>query len=374
MKREGIDIRAGRLDEAAEWLLRLEQPSRTEADYTDWLRWCDADQENLAAFETVQHKWQAFYALKADPALSQFSASAESQNQELELDLALMHAQERAIFNREADRLFDAVPRRKAGEEGVGRHSRQRPARARTGWLIAAGLSAATLALTISHYQSNVDAEPAQQVAAVLTKRAATLPDGSRMILGTQSRVDVNFNGPQRRLDLSSGEAYFKVKHDKSRPFVVRAGDVNVIAVGTAFDVRRGKDKVTITVEEGTVEVASSEPDGKRTVWRAEAGYQITYSTAERTASIASIDPTAELAWRKGDLAYRYESLGVVIEDLNRYSTRRIVIADPRVAEIPFTGTAFASALDGWLAGIEQAYPVTVRRTSNGDIILDAKE
>lgn len=374
MKREGIEIRADRLDEAADWLLRLEQSSRTEADYSDWLLWCDAAPENLAAFETVQHNWQVLYALKTDPELLKFSALPESQCQGLKLDLDFTRAQKRGLLYQEADRLFDTLPRRRAGGERIGPYSGRRPPRARTGWAIAAGLCVIALAVTIFHYRFDPAAASLQQVTAVLTNRAATLPDGSRMILGTQSRVDVNFNGPQRRLDLSSGEAYFKVKHDKSRPFVVRAGDVSVTAVGTAFDVRRGQDKVTITVEEGTVDVSSRNPDGKATVWRAEAGYQITYSTAERTASIASVNPTAELAWRKGDLAYRYEPLGEVIEDINRYSTQRIVIADPEVAKIPFTGTAFASSVDGWLAGLEQAYPVTVNRTARGDIILSARK
>jgi len=315
-----------RLDEAADWLMRLENPARTEADYTDWLCWCDADPENLSAFETVQRASQGFEALKAEGWVGEMS-----------------------------------------------RGSKRRPGITRVVWATAATVGAVAVALAVFHYTRKPDTV-AQQFAANPINRAATLPDGSRMILGTQSRVDVDFNGPQRSLDLSAGEAYFKVKHDKAHPFVVRAGEVNVTAVGTAFDVKRGKDKVTVTVEEGTVDVSSRGTDGNLTNWRAEAGYQVTYSTQHRTASIASVDPSAELAWRNGELAYRYEALGTVVEDLNRYSNRRIVITDPRVAKIQFTGTAFASSVDNWLTGIEQAYPVTVNRTANGDIVLSLRE
>ena len=372
MKREGRAIdrkRADRLDEAADWLLRLEEPSRAEADYTDWLRWCDSDPENLAAFETVQHKWQAFDALKADPELSKFASLPDSRTQGIKLDLTLTAAQKRALLDQEADRLFGAFPHR--GLTSFSRIGRGSEGLKRTRvWAIAAGVGALAIALAVFHYRSTPTVAPAQQVAAALTNRAATLPDGSRMILGTQSRVDVNFNGPKRQLDLSSGEAYFKVKHDKSRPFVVRAGEVSVTAIGTAFDVRRDHDRITVTVEEGVVEISSS----SRNTWRAEAGYQLTYSTNLRTASIASVNPSAELAWRNGELAYLYEPLGSVVDDLNRYSGHRIVIADNQVAQIPFTGTAFATSLDGWLAGVEQAYPITVNRTASGDIVLSSRE
>ena len=40
-----------------------------------------------------------------------------------------------------------------------------------------------------------------------------------------------------------------------------------------------------------------------------------------------------------------------LVENLNRYSRRRIVIEDPHIAALPFTGTAFASSVDDWLAG-----------------------
>lgn len=195
------------------------------------------------------------------------------------------------------------------------------------------------------------------------------------MILGVQSRVNMDFNGPKRQLDLSNGEAYFKVQHDKSRPFVVQAGELSVTAIGTAFDVRRDDDHVTVTVEEGTVEVRASSPAEGRSgespvTWRAEAGYQLTYSTRDRTASIASVNADAELAWRNGELAYVREPLRTVVENLNRYSARKIVIEDPAIAALPFTGTAFASSLDDWLAGLEQAYPITAKRTDSGDVIL----
>lgn len=332
--------RLKRLDDAAEWLLRMQDPTRTDSETNDWLRWIDADPENLAEFERLQHDWSDLDTFKAD-------------------ELRLTPEQKSALLEQERN---DELAARRAARRFV-----PRPLH----WALAAGVAATAIALGTLQYMRTSAPGVAQQIAAAQTSRAATLPDGSRMILGEQSRVNMDFNGAKRRLDLSEGEAYFQVQHDKERPFVVHAGEISVTAVGTAFDVRRERDQITVTVEEGIVEVRSA--GGKQPVtWRAGAGYQLTYSTSKRTASFASVSPTAELAWRKGELAYVREPLGSVVDNLNRYSSRRIVIDDPSLAVLPFTGTAFVESLDDWLVGIEQAYPVTVTHAPNGDIVLSA--
>jgi transmembrane sensor len=334
--------RLQRLDEASQWLLRMQDSKRTDAELNEWLRWIDADPENFAEFDRLQRDWKDLSALKGD-------------------ELALTPQRKSALLEQENGHMAH-------------RYSTRRFIARRRAWAVAAGVLAFAVALGVIQYATVPSSPPGQQLAAALTNRAATLPDGSKMILGVQSRVNMDFNGPKRQLDLSSGEAYFKVRHDKARPFVVQAGEVSVTAIGTAFDVRREHERVTITVEEGTVEV-SSRADGKRPVtWRAEAGYQLTYSARDRTASLASVNPATELAWRDGELAYVREPLGSVVENLNRYSRRRIVIEDSDIAALPFTGTAFASSVDDWLVAVEQAYPITATHTDRGDIILSARK
>jgi len=317
--------RIQRLREASDWLLTLQSAKPNEETIDEWLRWCDAHAENFNTFQRLQQGWKDLDALKP-------------------------HV--RAL---------------RAGSSGR-RFSRKT-------WALAAGLGAIALTLGAFHYLPwQGEGSQPQQLAAALVNRAATLPDGSRMILGAQSRVNMNFEGHERQLDLSKGEAYFKVKHDKSRPFVVQAGEISVKAVGTAFDVRRDRDQVIITVEEGTVDVSSRAPGRKPATWRAEAGYQVTYSTKERSASIASVNASAELAWRNGELAYVREPLTSVVEDLNRYSTQKVVLDDAQVADLRFTGTAFASSVEEWATGISQIYPVDVRKTASGELILSSRK
>jgi len=354
--------RVKRLSEASNWLLRLQAAERSEANYDEWLRWCDGDPENLAAFETVLRRWQELDALKNDV------SSRSSETGRRDFNFALTPEQKAALLAQQTQGLMTAGRRSGTAVGTV------KAARVTLAWAVAASVAVIALIFGAMRHERERSAAPPRQVTATLTNRAATLPDGSKMILGAQSLVNMDFNGRRRELALSSGEAYFKVKHDETRPFVVQAGEVSVTAIGTAFDVRRNRNNVTVTVEEGTVEVRYASPGKRDTVWRAEAGHQLTYSTGLRTASLASIDPSLALTWRSGELAYLHEPLGAVVDDLNRYSARKIVIVDPEVAQIPFTGTAFAASPDGWLAGVEQAYPVDVTELASGEVILSARK
>lgn len=310
--------RVQRLTAASEWLLRMQSPSRTEADINEWLRWCAEEPGNLTAFEDLQRDWQDLDALKQP--------------------------------------------------------HRVQPARRSKKIAWAAAAAVAVLAVAITYLQKR--GEPPDAVTATAINRATTLPDGSRMILGADSTISMDFSAATRTLDLTSGEVYFQVKHDRSRPFVVQAGPITVTAVGTAFDVRRAEnDQIVVTVEEGIVEVASRAAGrGEPATWRATAGHQLRYSNREHKAVIAAIDPAAMLAWRGGELAYVLEPFGAVIEDLNRHSSRKIEIADARVAQLRFTGTAFAASLDDWLAAIEQAYPIEVQEATADRVVLRLRE
>jgi transmembrane sensor len=319
--------RRERLREASEWLLHLQNAKPNEETLEEWLRWCDAHAENFNTFRRLQQGWEDLDALKP------YARALRS-------------------------------PSFAQGNARLGRWA----------LAIAAGVGAIALAIAVFHEGWRLPAPPTQEVVAALINRAATLPDGSRMILGAQSRVNMNFDGPRRQLDLSKGEAYFKVKHDKTRPFVVRAGEISVTAIGTAFDIRRDRDVVIITVEEGVVDVSNGAPHRTPATWRAEAGYQVTYSTRDRSASIASVNASAELAWRNGELAYFREPLVSVVEDLNRYATQKVVLEDAQVAGLRFTGTAFAASVEDWAIGLSQIYPIEVRKSASGEISLRSRD
>ncbi|QSR19297.1 FecR domain-containing protein [Novosphingobium sp. KA1] len=85
--------------------------------------------------------------------------------------------------------------------------------------------------------------------------RRISLPDGSTVILDRGSRMQISFDGRQRRLRLLAGRARFAVAHEKTRPFIVEAGAGRVIAHGTIFDVELAQAIVRVALLQGAVEV-----------------------------------------------------------------------------------------------------------------------
>src|SRR5690606_34952861 len=102
-------------------------------------------------------------------------------------------------------------------------------------------------------------AQLAAHTAAYQTERAEhkalVLPDGSTVRLGALTSISLNYTDEMRYLVLEGGEAFFEVARDQRRPFIVQTGAITVKAVGTAFNVRRAAERVSVTVSEGAVDV-----------------------------------------------------------------------------------------------------------------------
>lgn len=179
-------------------------------------------------------------------------------------------------------------------------------------------------------------------------QQVATLGDGSRIALNTDTRVDVNFNADRRHITLDRGEAMFEVAHDADRPFVVIAGDTRVEALGTVFTVQRTRDEVIVTLIKGEVAVTrtGAEPGGAtETPMLLQPGERLT----EPKAGPARIEPAsveAATAWRRGQTVFRETPLGAAVTELNRYGGPQVVIDDPRVAALPISGVFTTNAPD----------------------------
>ncbi|MBL8265626.1 FecR family protein [Steroidobacter sp.] len=308
------DVAVQRYREATEWLLKLDDEQVSEADLADWLRWCERDAENLQAFERMQADWNDVKAIRA-----RTTAPVQA-----------------------------------------------RPV-SRANWKIAAAIAGlAVLAGGIS-WSVLSSRDPAMtQIAASTANKTTALPDGSSLTLRAQAVVQLNFDGEQRRLELQPDSgAYFKVHHDANRPFVVRAGDLTVQAVGTAFDVRREAEVTSVTVEEGKVRISAGSEE-----WFAAAGERFEFKPSEHRAALSRTSVSNALRWRDGEFAYDGVALSNVLRDINRYSTRQIRTADDATASIPYSGTVFVRSIDDWLLALESSYPVNVVAGDDGSIVL----
>jgi transmembrane sensor len=167
--------------------------------------------------------------------------------------------------------------------------------------------------------------------------RQVPLSDGSVVAINTQSAVEVSMHRNAREVTLTRGEAWFKVAHDTTRPFIVSAGRIRVRAVGTAFSVRRHDDGADVQVTEGVVETWTVGEEERRI--HVAAGSQAYVAAYEPPKVVqASADVERSLAWREGQIVLEGETLDDAVAQFNRYNARKLVISDPGLAAEKLVG------------------------------------
>lgn len=342
------DPETGRLEAASDWLLRLQESAPDAQEIAAWAAWCEADPENLAAFERLLPLWLALDPAQADGRL---------------LDSL------RALVEAPAS---PASPWPRGGmASGTARQPPVRAARRRR--LVLAATAACALAVAASVVWWWLPSRPIAEVASVdsccLRHREVTLPDGSALELGARSAAAVDFQGAQRRIELAEGQAFFTVRHDRARPFVVHAGQVWVTAVGTAFDVLRAGPRVTVTVQEGIVDVADK--DGGPPL-RAPAGYQVVHD-GDGSPVLRAVDVQAATAWRHGRLEYQDEPLASVVASVNRYAATPVVLEEPELGDLRYTGTIEVGVVSEWLHALPRIFPVQVRTESDRAVVVSTR-
>ncbi len=209
-----------------------------------------------------------------------------------------------------------------------------------------------------------------------------TLADGSIVSINTNSLVEVSFSASERLVSLLRGQAYFEVEKAVSRPFVVQAGDQRVVALGTAFDVRFDReDLVEITLVEGRVEVndvsrlhdtssakgVQAPPDpieltpGQRLIARVASAPEVVVT-----------DTVEETSWRNGQLVFRKRPLAGVVEEMNRYSVQKLVLAeDPRVRNLELSGVFNSGGrASSFVNALEALHPLEAERSGRDEITL----
>lgn len=344
--------------EAGHWLLRLQEDQFPEEQVEAWLRW-SSDAENLAEFDAQQ---SLYSGLLGNPAVA-----------------ALEHDGGR---NARSDSVLGL--RQEHGSREIGSHPRQARRRLPRRLLAAAAsvfLALGTGALLWSSTPGRSLVAAHNYSTGKAIHREIALPDGSHAVLGADSKLSVAYDGQRRRVTVEAGEAYFEVRKDSRRPFVVEARGLSVTAVGTAFDVRTNDDRVVVTVAEGTVDVerqpialqtddsGSSTQQGPTQV-RARSGERVTLVATVPAFTVTTVSPSAASNWRNGSLEFAGEPLHVVIANLNRYLASEITIRDAEVGRLVYSGTVQPARVGEWLQALSEVFPLRIAREENGSLTL----
>jgi transmembrane sensor len=185
------------------------------------------------------------------------------------------------------------------------------------------------------------------------------LADGSFATINTASKIEVNFGPDVRLVNLEEGEAWFNVAKNAARPFMVRAGDVWVRAVGTAFSVRRNSGGAEVIVTEGVIQTWLAR-DGSRKLLVGKGGRALVGSNGLVQLAPDPAKADRDLAWREGKIELVDETLANAIAEFNRYNQRKILLKDNAIATEQVDGVFSANDPESFALAVHSLLGVPV--------------
>lgn len=351
-------------NEAADWLAKRDGSDWTSADEQAFVRWQDESTAHRIAVIRIRTAWDKAERLRALGAgvprgeipapgslrVSQFLTSKERSRPLSTWEWGLEDQPDGPSLDapRHVPQARGPIPRTRRFYGGAAIGSGIAIA---AGWLFLSG-------------------GPNTYHSAIGETKIVTLSDGSTVTLNTDTAIHVSMSAHARHVELERGEAFFEVAKDPSRAFVVGAGGERVVAVGTKFSVLREGIDARVVVTEGQVEIEDihggvviAPPTKLPAGSVAQAGAA---GVLLKRVSIA--DAETLLTWRAGYIAFHDTDLAAVVAELNRYSKKQLVIADPDIATLRVGGNLRAANVAAFVRILEEDFAVQAR--DEGDRVV----
>ena len=222
--------------EASEWLVRLEDDEFAPDTLLRFQAWYNQSEKHKAAFNERAALWDGFNQIKAlkDLAVNDRNEALRRRD-ERSLSLAMMGRRQFAMTAVASLVVFFSV--------GI-----------------------------FYYFSDRWGVEVRIYKTALGDQQSINLVDGSRISLNSDSEIEILYSRRARAVRLRRGEAYFSVAHNPDRAFTVLVDNKSVVAIGTAFSVRRLAEAINVTVAEGRVALYVDAADAlrsskNRTAW-----------------------------------------------------------------------------------------------------------
>lgn len=311
------------LDEAADWLLRLQEAPRDARTAEEFETWLARSPEHARAWASIGRSWRL---------------------------------------------IGEVAPTHEAAWKQRTRSRRRlsRGGHSTSGWrrrIAGIAVAAACVAFFALSAPSLMLRLQADHLTGTAESRVITLADGSTVTLGADSAIAATVGGHERSVTLLAGEAFFEVRRDAARPFTVKAGEVTVAVLGTAFDVQLTASTTTVQLEHGSVDVGySREGTGGNAHLAPGEMMRVDRQTGEMSRNPIAKDDIA--AWRNGYLFVSDATIGFVAEQLQRYHPAWISVPDRDLAARRVTGLYDLRDPDRALRALVEPYGGRVRAVS----------
>ena len=345
----GTNISDVVMDDAASWMAILDSERCNMVDRAAFAQWLDEDPNHRWAFEEISEVWAKLRTLNDVEALLQ------------QPDVVL----------------FAGVADSKMASRVVANDS------VRSDWStlvvsVLVGIGA------LVHFGL---APPKEEIiTGVGESRDVNLSDGSVLELNSRTTMFVSIDDQRRRIQLVDGEAVFHVAKGE-RPFVVETELGVIRALGTSFAVELNDGKLEVSVIEGRVSVATVGEPAPLIEFDESAGYQF-----ENEASLLGPGESLEvtdshqhqqllgteefrkrLSWRNGVVVFEEQPLQAVIEEMRRYTSVSIHVADSKLSGLRISGEYEMGDVTQFLAQLQQDYRIVVDDQQTEWILLRAR-
>lgn len=169
--------------------------------------------------------------------------------------------------------------------------------------------------------------------------RLVRLPDGSTVIISSGSKLNYpsSFDGLARREVYLEGQAFFDIKHNASKPFIVHTGQLETTVLGTAFNIKAflGDIDITVTVIRGKVKVS----DQNKTLGILLPHQQIICNKQKANPTLKTVDTDTYLDWKAQDLLFDDVTVAEAAELLEERFNVNITFSDQLIKSNRFTTT-----------------------------------
>lgn len=224
---------------------------------------------------------------------------------------------------------------------------------------------------------------------AIGEQSTVVLPDGTVVILNTNSRISVAYSSAARVLQLHRGEIHVDVAKDLARPLSVVAGDRILQAVGTSFSVEITEDsEIELVVTEGKVVVGIRSPGdlslGNRPMMvppllaqtdsnTVIAGEELLLGAPDAVITPVSAEELeVKLSWREGRLIFRGEPLEEALAEVERYTTIEFVFLDEDLKSRSVSGRYRAGDVEALLIALRLNFNITHEYSGADRVLLSS--
>ncbi|MEM1136852.1 MAG: FecR domain-containing protein, partial [Bacteroidota bacterium] len=190
-------------------------------------------------------------------------------------------------------------------------------------------------------------------------KGSLTLSDGSFIHLNSASKLSFPSRFSTRnRVVKMEGEAFFSIKRDEQRPFIIETSHTKIKVLGTSFNVKAypEESEIAVTVKSGKVLVSNLRESTK--IHELTKNQKLVFNTETSTFRKTDIEAETDLNWRKGILKFNQTPFAEIEKTLERWYGIEILVEDSSIYDKRITGIHKNENLRAVLESLEFAFGI----------------